>query len=303
MNQQLKERLELTMAKYDVSQNAAAKEIGYSGAVLSAYRSGVYNGDVEKLEEGILRWIARTEQAHARKKVPVLETEDLLHIAKAIEITHAEKDIALIIADAGSGKTTAAKWYEARNERTTIFIPVISGMNRRMLVTELAKQLSLDSIRQPFNTLVQNIAISLADRNMVVILDEADYLKADALEFARRIVYDLGQSGLVLVGLPRLRGIVQNLKNDHRQLESRVGVCLQLSGLTKKDAAYIAKSVWPDVDREIIDAMYAIAKSDIRQYVKIIERSQHIMALNKLDKIDLETVGMAAELIIRRNWR
>ena len=85
MNQQLKERLELTMAKYDVSQNAAAKEIGYSGAVLSAYRSGAYNGDVEKLEEGISRWIARTEQAHARKKVPVLETEDLLHIAKAIE--------------------------------------------------------------------------------------------------------------------------------------------------------------------------------------------------------------------------
>ena len=108
---------------------------------------------------------------------------------------------------------------------------------------------------------------------------------------------------MVLIGLPRLRGIIQNLKNDHRQLESRVGVCLQLSGLTKKDATYIAKSVWPDVDREIIDAMYAIAKSDIRQYVKIIERSQHIMALNKLDKIDLETVGMAAELIIRRNWR
>lgn len=303
MNQQLKERLETTMEKFSISQNAAAKEIGYSGAVLSAYRAGTYNGDVAKLEEGILKWIARTEQAHARKKVPVLETEDLLHIVKAIEITHAEKDIALIIADAGSGKTTAAKWYETHNERTAILIPVISGMNRKMLVTELAKQLSLDTVRQPFNTLVQNIAAALADRNMVVILDEADYLKADALEFARRIVYDLGQSGLVLIGLPRLRGIIQNLKNDHRQLESRVGVCLQLSGLTKKDAAFITRSVWPDVEHEIIDAIYAIAKSDIRQFVKIIERSQHMLALNKLDKIDLETVEMASQLIIRRNWR
>jgi len=54
MNQQLKERLETTMEKFSISQNAAAKEIGYSGAVLSAYRAGTYNGDVAKLEEATI---------------------------------------------------------------------------------------------------------------------------------------------------------------------------------------------------------------------------------------------------------
>jgi DNA transposition AAA+ family ATPase len=138
---------------------------------------------------------------------------------------------------------------------------------------------------------------------MVVILDEADYLKADALEFSRRLVNDLGESGLVLIGLPRLTGTIQNLKNDHRQLESRIGVYLPLSGLSEKDAKKIAQSVWPDIDSEVVDAMYKISRTDVRQFVKIIERVQGVMALNKLRAADLDVVEKAAMLVIRRKWR
>jgi DNA transposition AAA+ family ATPase len=138
---------------------------------------------------------------------------------------------------------------------------------------------------------------------MVVILDEADCLKADALEFSRRLVNDLGKSGLVLIGLPRLTGAIQNLRNDHRQLESRIGVYLPLSGLTKQDAKKIAQSVWQDCEDEVVDAMYRISRTDTRQFVKIIERAQNTMAVNKLRSVDLDVVETAAMLVIRRNWR
>jgi DNA transposition AAA+ family ATPase len=161
----------------------------------------------------------------------------------------------------------------------------------------------VDTDRTPLNALVRNVSEALLERDMVVILDEADYLKADALEFSRRLVYDLGQSGLVLIGLPRLKYLIQNLKNDHRQLESRVGVFLSLSGLTKADAAIIARSVWPKLDRKIVDAIYNISRSDVRQFVKIIERTQGAMALNKVAEPDLEIVEVAAALIMRRGGR
>jgi type II secretory pathway predicted ATPase ExeA len=74
---------------------------------------------------------------------------------------------------------------------------------------------------------------------MAVIPDEAGCLKADALEFSRRLVNDLGKSGLALIGLPRLTGAIQNLRNDRRQLESRIGVYLPLAGLTRKDAGTV----------------------------------------------------------------
>lgn len=303
MDLQIKERLELTLEKYGISQNAAGKEMGYSGSVLSAYRNGAYQGDIGKIEDAIIKWCARIEQAHARKRVPLTETDDLKRICNAIAIAHTEKDIALIVADAGSGKSTAARHYCEQNPRTTIMIQVVSGMNRKMLVQEIAKQLSLDTARVPFQTLIQNTADALQERNIVVILDEADYLKADALEFTRRLVYDLGESGLVLIGLPRLKGMIQNLKNDHRQLESRIGVYLPLSGLSKKDATSLANAVWPACSKDIIEAIYDVSKTDVRQFCKIIERCQNLMLLNKVETPDLELVEMAAAKVIRRSFR
>jgi len=303
MNLQIKERLEETLKKYGISQNRAAKDIGYSQPVLSDYRNGNYKANTTLLEEAIVKWIARTEQAHARKRVEVVQTDQLKKTVNAIAMAHAEGDIALIVDDAGGGKTTAARHYAGQNTRTTILVDVVKGMNSRTLTLKIAEQLGLDTIRVNQQALIQGISAALADRNMVVILDEADYLKADALEFSRRLVNDLGQSGLVLIGLPRLTGTIQNLKNDHRQLESRIGVYLPLTGLTKPDAKKIAQSVWPSVEDEVVDAMYRISKTDVRQFVKIIERSQNVMAVNKLDVIDLDVVETAAMMVIRRNWR
>lgn len=303
MDTKVKELIERTCAKHEISFGQAAREMGYSGPVLSAYRSGKYEGDVEKIERAIVVWAARTEQAHARKRVPVVETTDLKKIANAIGIAHTEKDIALIVADAGAGKSTAIKWYLEKNPRTTLVINVVSGMNRKMLVTDIARQLGIDTARVQLNVLVTNVAEALSERNMVVILDEADYLKPDALEFTRRLVYDLGQSGLVLAGLPRLKGYIQNLRNDHRQLESRIGVFLSLGGLTKTDAKLILNSVWADAGSDILEAIYAVSRTDTRQFCKIIERAQNTMLINKVDKVDTDIIELASRLVIRRSWR
>jgi DNA transposition AAA+ family ATPase len=300
MNLGIKERLDEALDKYGLSQAQAAREMNYSSSVLSAYRKDEYRGDVQKLEGAILQWIARQVKGRERKRVPIVETEDLRRISNAIQIAHAEKDIALVIADAGSGKSTSAAWYAKFNEKSVVLIHVVSGMNRRMLVHEIARQLSLDIMRVAFNTLVKNVSDMLFERDMVGILDEADYLRADALEFTRRLVYDLGQSGLVLIGLPRLKYQIQNLRNDHRQLESRIGVCLHLSGLSRSDATLIAESVWPKIDKKIVDAIYHVSKTDVRQFTKIIERMQQTMAINNVTEPNVDIVETAAALIMRR---
>ena len=300
MNLGIKERLEEALEKYGLSKTRVSKELNYSAAVISAYLSGSYQGNVQKLEGEILQWLARQAKARERKRVPVVETEDLRRITNAIQIAHAEKDIALVIADAGSGKSTAAAFYEKYNEKSTVLIRVFSGMNRRMLVHEIARQLGIDIMRVAYSTLVQNVADMLFERDMVVIFDEADYLKADALEFTRRLVHDLGRTGLVLIGLPRLKYQIQNLRNDHRQLESRIGVCLHLSGLTKADAVSIAEAVFPKISRKIVDAIYCVSKSDVRQFTKIIERMQQTMEINNVSEPDVDIVESAAALIMRR---
>ena len=303
MNLAVKERLEAAIEKYELSKARVAREINYHPSVISQYFSGSYKGDTIKLEEAIIQWLARQAQARERKRVPVVETEDLRRVANAVQIAHAEKDIALIIGDAGAGKSTAAAWYAQNNGKAAVLVNVFSGMSRRALVQEIARQLSLDTARVPADALIRNVSGALSERDTVVIIDEADYLKADALEFTRRLVHDLGRSGLVLIGLPRLRYQIQNLRNDHRQLESRIGVYLPLAGLTRADAGAIAEAVWPKIGRKIVDAVYAVSKTDVRQFAKIIERMRGAMALNRVEEPDLEIVETAAALVMRRGGR
>ena len=300
MNVEIKKKLEETLAAYGISKARAGQDMGYSKSILSAYTTGSYQGDVDKLEKTIDQWCNRQIKAHSRKKIPIVETTAVKTILNAISMAHTEHDIALIVADAGASKTTSAKLYADRNESTVVYIPVVAGMNRKMLVTEIARQLGVETMRVPLNVLIQQTAQALADRDSLVILDEADYLKADALEFCRRLVYDLGESGLVLMGLPRLRAMIQNLRNDHRQLESRIGISVQLEGLTKADAAMIAREVWDNCDQEIINTLYSNSKSDVRQFSKLIERAQNTMVLNNLDKPNVDVIELAASLVLRR---
>ncbi len=300
MNAGIKARLEETLGKYGISKASAARAMGYSSSVLSAYTGGNYGGDIEKLERNIAQWCERQDRAHSRRKIPIAETSALKTVYRALQLAHTEQDIALITADAGSSKTTSARYYADRNETTVVYIPVVAGMNRRMLTAEIARQLGVETARVPFNALVQAVAESLADRDALVIIDEADYLKADALEFVRRLVYDLGESALALMGLPRLRGMIQNLRNDHRQLESRIGISVQLEGLTRADARLIAEGVWPGCPADVVNALYAVSRTDVRQFAKLIERTQNTMTENGMDAPTADAVETAATLVLRR---
>lgn len=301
-NLSIKERLMETLARYEISQNKAAKEMGYTSSVLSQYLNETYKGDTAKVEEAIIKWIARKTEAAERKHVPIVETSVMKQMTRAIRLAHDEKDIALIVSDAGGGKTTTAERYAEENERNTVLIKCSGAMNKKVMTQEIAKQLGLDTYRINFDTLVNNVTGTLKDRDMIVIIDEADGLKSDALEFSRRLINDLGETGLVLIGLPKLVWTIQNLKNDHRQLESRIGVFLRLDGLTKPDAQKIAESVWENVSKEVIDSIYEISRKDVRQFVKIINRAQNIMTVNKISEPDVEVIEMAGSMILRRNY-
>jgi DNA transposition AAA+ family ATPase len=61
--------------------------------------------------------------------------------------------------------------------------------------------------------------------------DEADYLSDGSLELVRRVINDKAQTGVAPAGLPRLKYKLENLRNDHQQLPSRVGRCRKSSGL------------------------------------------------------------------------
>jgi DNA transposition AAA+ family ATPase len=98
-----------------ISQSKAAQAIGYSSGVISAYKSRTYNGNIKMLEDKIAVWLKRESRRLSRIEVPVVETSSITKIKRAIALAHDEADIAVIVGDAGGGKTTGAYQYQAES--------------------------------------------------------------------------------------------------------------------------------------------------------------------------------------------
>jgi DNA transposition AAA+ family ATPase len=103
----------------------------------------------------------------------------------------------------------------------------------------------------------------------------------------------------VLVGLPTLEYKIRNLRNNHEQLISRVGVMVKLGRLKKADAEKILAGVWTDLSKEAVDAFVKGAGGSTRTLVKLMGRVHQLMGINRLEKPDAEIIAAAGELLMR----
>lgn len=293
-----KEEFKDFLDRNKISQNKAAEAAGYTGSVVSQWLSGNYKGDADGVEAALRLWLEREKSRRATRAVPTMETETMRRITNAIAIAHQERDIAVIVGPAGAGKTTALRRYVAENPNGAILIEVDDSINKVALIQELANKLGL-SRDGGHVELVRRVAEALSERDLVVIIDEADYLNDGALELCRRIVNDKGRSGLVLVGLQRLVYRIRSLKNDHEQLASRVGVLLEVESLKPVDAERIVLAVWPDLDKATVQAMVKSANGSVRSLSKLIARAHLTAVANDKAEPDADVVRMASALIFK----
>jgi DNA transposition AAA+ family ATPase len=286
------------LKKTGLSQRAAGEGAGYTGSVVSQYLAGIYAGNTDEVEGALHTWMAREQKRRARKRIPIARTDTLTRIINAVNIAHEEMDIAVIVGETGTGKTTAVRKYVEEDPHGAVLIEVDKSMTAFAFIQELAEAIRVDR-RGNLADLTKRVCAALRDRDLVVIVDEADYLNDGAMELARRVVNDKGQSGLVLVGLPRLVFRLKNLKNDHQQLASRVGVLLEVDGLKRSDAKAIIASVWPEIDKEVAEGFFKAAGASVRHLCKLVDRAWRTVLANGSSLPDLETVQVAGALILK----
>ena len=280
-----------------ISQSKAAQALGYSSGVISAYKSRTYNGDVKTLEKKIASWLEREARRLERLDVPIAETSTLNKVRKAISIAQDEKGIALIVGESGCGKTTAV-YHDVKENPSALLVEVDPSFSQVTLMAEIARALGVES-KGSQNAVVERVIEALIGRDAVLIVDEADYLSDKSLELLRRVINDKAQTGVVLVGLPRLEFQIRNLKNDHQQLQSRIGVLLKLGKLKKEDAGKIVGGVWQNVAKQTLDAFIQTANGSTRTLVKLMGRVHQIMGINRDEQPDAEIIAEAGELLMR----
>jgi DNA transposition AAA+ family ATPase len=171
-----------------------------------------------------------------------VETTVIENIRRAVEMVYDYKDIAVITGDAGTGKTTAIHQYE-KESHAAIALYAYKDRQKQDLIVKLARALDVYP-KGSKAVVIERIVEELKGRDVVLIIDQADYLSDASLELLRCIIVDMAEVGLVLVDMPRLKMKLENLVNGHEQLLSRVGTFLRVERMKAVDAVKIIQSVW-----------------------------------------------------------
>jgi DNA transposition AAA+ family ATPase len=154
-----------------ISQARAAKELGLSAGTISLYKSRTYNGNITTIEEKIQAFLKREERRVSDITIPVAMTTTIENIQTAVEMAHDYRDIAVILGEAGTGKTTAIRKYEAENPGAAVVVYAYPGITQYKLMAEIARSIGVYS-KGSKAVLIDCIVEGLKGRDLVLIIDQ-----------------------------------------------------------------------------------------------------------------------------------
>jgi DNA transposition AAA+ family ATPase len=190
-------------------------------------------------------------------------------VYKAIRYTQLNKGIAVLHGDAGIGKTRAASQYVSDNPGTTIYLQIspVSG-SLGSLLKLLTRALHVSEGRSKLD-MILNIRERIDGTNKVLVIDEAQHLKLNALEEIRtwsdpNPMTGAPGIGIVLIGntevYDRMRGRQQA---SFAQLFSRIRMNRSYSTqqVKKEDVLKLFPALDEGAKAKELDYLYGICQS------------------------------------------
>ena len=256
-------------------------------------------------------------------RVPFIETKEYHRFSEFCNACRREKYIGLCYGSPGVGKTASARHYaqwdvvdfdfEDEEDKSlmeftnsdTIFYTASVLNSPRSFETGLkeAKYDFLDNFRAIRKAHNFSEELEASPKIQLVIIDEADRLKAATLEHLRDI-YDRENFGLVLVGM---MGMEKRLSR-YAQLYSRVGFAHHYRLLSKEEMYFILTKYWQKLglklnlddftDNEAMAAIYRVTNGNFRVTQRLFKQIERIMKINNLELITAEVVDAARECLV-----
>lgn len=222
--------LEQLMEQKKLSANKVSKMVSVTPGALSAWRSMSYKGDNAAIDRKVAAFLERDRESSMmpvqdRRFRVTAETSVQQRIWGAIRQVHLMGEIGLVTADSGTGKTRVAEEYVERNPGS-ILIKCHPNFPARAVLFEIAKQAGIEA-RGSVHDVLMSIWEKLDGSGKVIIMNEAEHLKAAVLDVVRSINDECGV-GILYTGIPRLASLLQSMRGDYTYIWNRVSVKLEV---------------------------------------------------------------------------
>ncbi len=164
---------------------------------------------------------------------------------------------------------------------------------------DLRRTEALEQIHEEFRPLFE----ARPDPTRLVLVDETDRLKIATLE-QLRAVFDVGDIGLVLIGMP---GLEKRLAR-YPQLYSRVGFVHQFRPLAAQEVRGLLQRQWsppgtdlPEegiADEQAVASVLRITGGNFRLLARLLTQIARVLEVNEADEVTVAVVEAARESLV-----
>ncbi|NOR63279.1 MAG: AAA family ATPase [Rhodobacteraceae bacterium] len=242
----LRQRIRAIMKGESTTQTALQKESEIPHGTFTNWFAGTYPGRVDNVNAKVLKWLdAREANKALALTIPsapdFVDTPTSQRIAQVLQTAQVMPDMALIVGGAGVGKTMTLQRYKAENPYVTIITARPSSARANPLFSALGRALGVKDTSPAM--LFDAVADMVKNHHHLIVIDEAQHLKMDALEELRGL-HDQHGVGIVLMGNQDVHSRLTSGKfeADFAQLFSRIGLRLVLDKVGVADVRAILKA-------------------------------------------------------------
>lgn len=295
----LKERLSAYIANSGRTKKAVADAIGISASALTNYLTDKYQAkDLSSIEgkiETFLNKVSDREQLTAPVDVGFVPIESSGNIFEIADYSRLKRRIGVVVGEAGVGKTTACREY-ARQHSDTVIIFAHRSMTQKSLFKAIAKQIGVDE-RGLTCDIFARVAQHLGDR--LLIIDEAEHLSIPMLDELRRLNDpEFGNSGLLLVGLPRFVELIRSRQHDYAYLRNRINQSVTVTNMCLEDTSSIVRKAFPEfASVAICKCFHKFSGGNPRRLIKLIDATYSVAQVNNICAIDELLIESAAQMV------
>jgi hypothetical protein len=299
INSQLVKQLEHYQETSRKSWNEISRQIGINSSIISQWRKGKYAGDNAEVDKAVERFLRIENQKHFQIKkdldfVPILNTKK---IQSVLNTAHTDGIIAAITGDTGTGKTMSIKKYMDEND----VIYIEANRTYKFPIEYLRRIHTHSKVGKngigTMNRLCMDIIEELKGKNILIVVDQADYLNLSAIDIFRTI-NDASGVGVVFVGLPSFTARLRGNEAEVRQVRDRIKVKLELRSYTASDAEVILEKNWAGLNG-LTKTFYKESQGSIRILSGLIYNAKRIIASpkNQGKALDEKVIQKAASML------
>jgi|Deesub1362A_J573_1020465.scaffolds.fasta_scaffold00533_10 hypothetical protein len=237
----MRDKIIAYMEENNITVSQMARQLGVSRQMLHLYLSG------KTVKSNVVEKRARDFFDKKEGDIPkwqIVKTDQFKAIMGLCELAYQDGDIAVVIGEAGLGKTIALTEYARRNPYKSLYIKCDVTFTARELLIEIGEKLGI-AVSGTVRNMMREIERVLRTSRRVLLVDEADLLTIKQIEILRAI-HDSTQCGLVLAGLPRLKLLLlkgPQMKDNLAQLYSRVGMLFRCKMPEEREIKFILDSL------------------------------------------------------------